>query len=46
MDGVANLTQPPLEPGETFIYNFPFNDAGTFWYYAHNKSWEQVARGL
>ena len=47
MDGVANLTQPPVEPGETFIYKFPVNDAGTFWYHAHNKnSWEQVARGL
>ena len=46
MDGVANLTQPPVELGETFIYKFPVNDAGTFWYHAHNKSWEQVARGL
>ena len=46
MDGVANLTQPPIEPGETFIYKFPVNDAGTFWYHAHNKSWEQVSRGL
>ena len=46
MDGVSNLTQPAIEPGETFIYKFPLNDAGTFWYHAHNKSWEQVARGL
>ena len=46
MDGVANLTQPSIEPGETFVYKFPVNDAGTFWYHAHNKSWEQVSRGL
>ena len=46
MDGVANLTQPPIKPGETFTYRFPVPDAGTFWYHAHHKSWEQVARGL
>ena len=46
MDGVANLTQAPIEPGETFAYEFPLNDSGTYWYHAHNMGWEQVARGL
>ena len=46
MDGVANLTQAPIEPGETFAYEFPLNDSGTYWYHAHNIGWEQVARGL
>ena len=46
MDGVSNLTQSPVMPGETFDYVFTVPDAGTFWYHAHNKSWEQVARGL
>ena len=46
MDGIPNLTQPPIEPGDTFIYKFPVNSPGTFWYHAHNKSWEQVSRGL
>jgi FtsP/CotA-like multicopper oxidase with cupredoxin domain len=46
MDGVANLTQAPIEPGETFLYEFPVNHAGTYWYHAHNMSWEQVERGL
>lgn len=46
MDGVPDLTQAAVEPGETFTYRFPVNDAGTFWYHAHHKSWEQVARGL
>lgn len=46
MDGVPDLTQVAVEPGETFTYRFPVNDAGTFWYHAHHKSWEQVARGL
>ena len=46
MDGVPDLTQAAVEPGETLTYRFPVNDAGTFWYHAHQKSWEQVARGL
>jgi FtsP/CotA-like multicopper oxidase with cupredoxin domain len=45
MDGVANLTQAPIEPGESFAYEFPLNDSGTYWYHAHNMGWEQVARG-
>ena len=46
MDGVPGLTQAAVEPGERFHYRFPLNDAGTFWYHAHNMAWEQVARGL
>ena len=46
MDGVPELTQPNVEPGERFHYRFVLKDAGTFWYHAHNMAWEQVARGL
>ena len=46
MDGVPELTQPNVEPGERFHYRFALKDAGTFWYHAHNMAWEQVARGL
>jgi FtsP/CotA-like multicopper oxidase with cupredoxin domain len=46
MDGVANLTQKAIEPGEMFDYRFKVPDGGTFWYHPHNLSWEQVARGL
>ena len=46
MDGVANLTQPPVEPGATFDYRFTPPDAGTYWYHPHNRTWEQLARGL
>ncbi len=46
MDGVAGLTQDPVPQGETFDYRFTVPDAGTFWYHPHNRSWEQVARGL
>ena len=46
MDGVAGLTQDPVPPGATFEYDFKVPDTGTYWYHAHNRSWEQVARGL
>jgi FtsP/CotA-like multicopper oxidase with cupredoxin domain len=46
MDGVPGLTQPLVAPGESFDYRFKTPDAGTFWYHSHNRSWEQVAKGL
>lgn len=46
MDGVAGLTQDAVPSGETFDYDFTAQDAGTYWYHAHNRSMEQVARGL
>lgn len=46
MDGVSGLTQEAVEPGGHFDYDFAVPDAGTYWYHSHNRSWEQVARGL
>ncbi|MEK9785678.1 MAG: multicopper oxidase family protein [Gammaproteobacteria bacterium] len=46
MDGVAGLTQAAVNTGETFRYQFPLPDAGTYWYHSHAKAWSQVARGL
>ena len=46
MDGVAGLTQDAIRPGDSFDYDFVVPDAGTYWYHAHNRSFEQVARGL
>ncbi|MCW5702856.1 MAG: multicopper oxidase family protein [Bradyrhizobium sp.] len=46
MDGVPHLTQKPIEPGDTFEYEFACRDAGTFWYHPHQRSHEQVERGL
>ena len=46
MDGVPDLTQQPVAPGETFDYRFACPDAGTFWYHSHQKAVEQVERGL
>ena len=46
MDGVPDLTQPPVAPGDSFSYDFICPDAGTFWYHSHLHSVEQVERGL
>ena len=46
MDGVPDLTQAAVPPGATFNYAFDVPYAGTYWYHAHHRSWEQVARGL
>lgn len=46
MDGVPGVTQPPVAPGETFVYEFTPKDAGTFWFHPHLRSPEQIERGL
>ncbi|KUP93643.1 multicopper oxidase family protein [Tritonibacter horizontis] len=46
MDGVPHLTQGPIAPGDRFVYEFDALDAGTFWYHPHQRSFEQVGRGL
>jgi hypothetical protein len=46
MDGTPGVTQPPVAPGETFVYEFTPKDAGTFWFHPHLRASEQVARGL
>jgi len=46
MDGVSGLTQPAIQPGETFLYEFVFPDAGTFMYHSHYDSMTQEGMGL
>lgn len=46
MDGVPGVTQPPVEPGGRFVYEFTPKDAGTFWFHPHLRASEQVERGL
>jgi manganese oxidase len=46
MDGIAGLTQPPIEPGQTFKYEFTFKDAGTFMYHPHADEMTQIALGM
>ena len=44
MDGVPNLTQAAIAPGESCDYRFRAPDAGTFWY--HAQSAEHRDQGL
>lgn len=46
MDGVPDLTQPAIQPGETFTYEFTARPAGTFMYHSHFESDVQVSLGL
>jgi FtsP/CotA-like multicopper oxidase with cupredoxin domain len=46
MDGVAGITQPPIQPGETWVYEFDMQRAGTFMYHPHADDMVQIAMGL
>jgi manganese oxidase len=46
MDGVPGMTQAPIAPGETFVYEFEAKPAGTFWYHSHVDSDIQIGVGL
>jgi len=46
MDGVAGLTQPPIQPGETWVYEFDMLHAGTFMYHPHADGMVQFAMGM
>lgn len=35
-DGVPGISFPGIEPGETFTYNFPITQAGTYWFHSHS----------
>ncbi len=41
MDGVPFVTFPPIQPGETFTYEFPIRHSGTYWYHSHSGLQEQ-----
>jgi CopA family copper-resistance protein len=36
MDGVPGVSFPGIPPGETFIYEFPVVQSGTYWYHSHS----------
>lgn len=46
MDGVAGLTQKPIPPGETFMYEFTLRYPGTFMYHPHYDEMTQIALGM
>jgi FtsP/CotA-like multicopper oxidase with cupredoxin domain len=45
-DGVAGVTQDAVKPGQSQVYRFVAQDAGTYWYHSHQVSHEQVRQGL
>ena len=41
MDGVPYISFPPIQPGDTFTYEFPIRQSGTYWYHSHSGLQEQ-----
>ena len=46
MDGVGGLTQPAIQPGKTFVYEFVARRPGTFMYHPHADEMVQMAMGM
>lgn len=46
MDGVSGLTQAPIPPGETWIYEFDLVQKGTFMFHSHHDTMTQEGMGL
>ena len=45
-DGVPGVTQPPVDPGDSFQYRIHFPDAGIYWYHPHHREDIQQELGL
>jgi FtsP/CotA-like multicopper oxidase with cupredoxin domain len=46
MDGAAEVTQKPIEPGESFTYEFTAGEAGTYFYHSHKEPDRQQGLGM
>jgi FtsP/CotA-like multicopper oxidase with cupredoxin domain len=46
MDGVPDITQPPIKPGETFTYTFTAQGPAVGIYHSHHHADTQVPDGL
>lgn len=42
MDGVPGISYKGIAPGETFVYQFKVQQAGTYWYHSHSGLQEQT----
>ena len=42
MDGVPYISQPPIEPGAMFTYEFTLHQNGTFFYHSHGAMQEML----
>jgi manganese oxidase len=46
MDGVGGVTQPHIDPGKTFVYEFELKRSGSFMYHPHSDEMVQMAMGM
>jgi FtsP/CotA-like multicopper oxidase with cupredoxin domain len=46
MDGVGGLSQPHIQPGETYAYEFTLRQHGTHMYHPHADEMTQMAYGM
>lgn len=46
MDGVTGISQDPIQPGETFVYEFTLEQHGTYFYHPHFMGAKQVGMGM
>ncbi len=42
MDGVPGISFPGIRPRETFVYEFPVRQSGTYWYHSHSNLQEAM----
>jgi FtsP/CotA-like multicopper oxidase with cupredoxin domain len=41
MDGVPDVSNAPIAPGRTYVYEYPIRQSGTYWYHSHYGFQEQ-----
>jgi manganese oxidase len=46
MDGVGGLNQAPIQPGQTFKYEFALRQHGTAMYHSHHDEMTQIGMGM
>ena len=46
MDGVGGVSQPNIQPGETYVYEFTLKQHGTHMYHPHADEMTQMAMGM
>jgi FtsP/CotA-like multicopper oxidase with cupredoxin domain len=42
MDGVPQISNLPIPPGQMYVYEYPLRQTGTYWYHSHVGFQEQV----
>lgn len=42
MDGVPDISNAPIAPGQMYVYEYPIRQSGTYWYHSHVGFQEQT----